>query len=79
MKEQIIEYIKKDILLQEDFELKADDELLISGLIDSVNVMRLVTYLESIAEITVPPEDLIIENFNTANDIENYVNTKKAN
>ena len=50
-----------------------DEELLVSGLVDSIGVMRLVVYLEQQCEITIPPQDVTIEHFATINTITAYL------
>ena len=57
--------------------VRDDEELLISGLIDSIGVMRLVTYLEQHYAITIPPQDVIIEHFATIDTIITYL-TKRV-
>ena len=42
-----------------------DDDLLGSGLLDSLSVMLLVFFIEQEFGIEVPPEDVTIENFQT--------------
>lgn len=50
-----------------------DDNLLMSGLIDSIGMMRLVSFIEEQFGFAVPPEDFTIENFSSVNSIVNYV------
>ena len=59
-------------------EIADDEDLLLSGLIDSLGVMRLVRHLEATYAITVPPEDVVIEHFATVNDIAAYVQHRKV-
>lgn len=52
----------------------ADDEgLLLSGLVDSLGVMRLVSFIESSFDIKVPSSDLRLENFANLAAISAYV------
>ena len=46
-----------------DIDLEAN--LLTSGMIDSIGIVRLIAELEQQLGVTVPPEDLIPENFRT--------------
>ncbi|QIE47929.1 acyl carrier protein (plasmid) [Pseudohalocynthiibacter aestuariivivens] len=43
-------------------EFQDGDELLLSGLLDSLSVMRLVAFLEMEFGITIPPEDITVTN-----------------
>ena len=56
-----------------EIELSPEDDLLGSGLIDSMGVMRLVGFVEETFKIKIPPEDIIIENFMDVKAITNYV------
>jgi len=66
------QYIIKE-LLNRDIELAEDDALLSTGKVDSLGMVRLLGFIEDHFQITVPPEDLIIENFATINIIANYL------
>lgn len=70
----IIEYIKDNLLTgKPEIELLPEDDLLGSGLLDSMGVMRLVGFVEETFHITVPPEDIVIEHFMDVKAITNYV------
>lgn len=57
----------------------ADDEnLLLSGLIDSLGVFELVAFLEKTFSIAVPLDEVVLENFTSVATIEAYVAAKKA-
>jgi acyl carrier protein len=57
-------------------DLKEDDDLLLSGLIDSMGVVRLINFLEEEIKIHVPPEDVTIEHFLTIQAIAGYVESR---
>ena len=72
--EIIINYIQKNLLGGKDaIELSPEDDLLASGLLDSMGVMRLVGFVEETFNIKIPPEDIVIENFMDVKAITNYV------
>lgn len=77
MEETIVNYIKEE-LLGGSFEddILADDDLLNSGLIDSLGIMRLISFVEEKYGIKVPPQDMVIENFVSAEAIAQYIQTK---
>ncbi len=54
-------------------EIGDTDELLISGLLDSLDVMTLVSFIEETYDISVPFSDVVIENFETVTAIRRYV------
>lgn len=63
---------------QEDVSLTADDNLLISGLIDSLGIIQLVKYVEKENDITIAPGEITLKNFKTINAIVNFVEKKKT-
>jgi acyl carrier protein len=70
----IINYIQENLLAgKEAIELSPEDDLLGSGLLDSMGVMRLVGFVEETFNIKIPPEDIVIENFMDVKAITNYV------
>lgn len=50
-----------------------DEELLLSGLLDSLAVMSLVAEVERVTGQRVPPTDIVIENFSTLQAIAAYM------
>ncbi|UZD23484.1 acyl carrier protein [Algoriphagus halophytocola] len=74
MTQELIQYITKAI----DQPIQADEELLSTGLIDSITIMKVIAYLEETYQVKVPPQDMVIENFNTVNSISDYVTQLKA-
>ena len=80
MQEALIEFITQELLYgEEDMELMADDSLLTSGLLDSLGVMQLINFIEEEFAVSVSPEDITIENFQSINVITNYISQRQAN
>jgi acyl carrier protein len=70
----VIKYIQENLLGGKGtIELLPEDDLLGSGLLDSMGVMRLVGFVEETFNIKIPPEDIVIENFMDVKAIMNYV------
>ncbi|MGH1365055.1 MAG: acyl carrier protein [Calditrichia bacterium] len=69
------EFINKE-LLSGSFEVETDESLLADGMVDSLGMLRLVTFIEETYETRIPPEDLIIENFHTIDVIAGYLTLK---
>jgi acyl carrier protein len=61
VKAAIKDYVISELLSGKD--ISENDDLLLSGLVDSLGVMRLVTHLEQQYSIKIPPEDVTIEHF----------------
>ena len=64
-------FILRELLGGADVE--DQDDLLLSGLVDSMGIMRLVSFIEDESGQSVPPEDVIIDNFSSIATITGYV------
>ena len=78
MKERLARYIAHDLLNQGQLVITDDEDLLGSGLLDSLSVMSLVHFIEQELHIAVPAEDVTIENFVSLAAIEQYLATREA-
>lgn len=73
-RESLRNYIQNDLLAnQAGVNIGYDDDLLLSGLLNSLSVMRLVSHIQERYHIQVPVEDVIIENFATVQALANYL------
>ena len=61
----IIDFIRNEVLKDADHVLDPEENLLASGLIDSVGIMRLVRHLEQTLSLSIPAGDLVPGNFRT--------------
>ena len=55
-----------------------DDNLLLSGLIDSLGVMQLVAFIQSENNIKVEPREITLKNFKTINSIVGFIERKQS-
>ena len=79
MKDKVAEYISRELMSRKDGEtITPDQDLLISGLLDSLGVMSLVHFLEQEFEVGIPPEDVTIENFQTVEAICGYLSGRNG-
>lgn len=78
MQKTILDYIQENLLNNDDITLSADDDILGSGLVDSLGIMKIIQFIEKKFEVKVPPEDMIIENFISVNAMEIYLNGLKT-
>lgn len=77
MNEIILAYIKEELLnneIEDDFD--DNEDLLGSGILDSLGMVQLIAFVEKEFKVEVGPEDMVIENFMTVNHIVNYVEGK---
>lgn len=75
-KSQIREFILTKLLNGRD--VSDDENLLLSGLIDSLGVFELIAFLEKSFGLTIPLDEVVLENFTSINTIDVYVGTKQA-
>jgi acyl carrier protein len=59
-----------------DTELKEGENLLANGIMDSLGILKLVSFIEQKFDIRVPDEDVTVQNFRTLKDIANYLESK---
>ena len=71
--EEIRKIIQDEILNEPDFEIEADQDLLLSETLDSLRVTLLVQHLETVYDVSIPPEDVTLENFSTLECIADYL------
>ena len=72
MKDKLKVFIEQE-LLSEKKDVLYDDNLLVSGLVDSLGFIKIIQFLEKTYEVTIPPKDMLIENFMNINAIEKYM------
>lgn len=70
---KIIRFISSALLGGETVD--ASDELLLSGKLDSLGVMSLVAFIEKEKGISIPAQDLTMENFTSVDAISDYLRT----
>lgn len=58
--------------------VEVEENLLEEGAVDSLGMIRLVTWIEEIWSVAVPPEDFTIENFHTVAAVARYVDAALA-
>ena len=63
VKSRLRQFIQQDLLMGRAPTLADDEELLLSGLVDSLGAVRLITFIETDLGVKIPAEDVIIENF----------------
>ena len=52
----------------------ADEDLLLTGQIDSLGIATLIAYLEELRGAAIPPQDVTLENFATIASMTEYLN-----
>lgn len=69
-KQRIREFITTELLEgTHSGPLSDDQDLLLSGLVDSLGVVRMIDFLEQSMDVSIPPEDVTLEHFQTVDKI----------
>jgi acyl carrier protein len=75
---QIQQYIAENLLFSDRFPYEPDTSFLREGVLDSMGVMELVTYVATAFEIQVDPQDVTPENFDSVNRLANFIRQRQA-
>ena len=67
------EYIREELMNGSNSELDETENLLAAGIIDSLGILRLVSFVEEKFGIEVPDEDVTIDNFQSVKSMSDYV------
>lgn len=76
IQKQVKEFLYDESLKEEFDELTSSDSLLEAGIIDSVKMLELITFIEETFGIKVDEDDLFPENFDSLQAIEEFINSK---
>ena len=61
--EQLIEILKG---LHEEIDFENAEGLVDEGILDSLDIVSLVTEIDAVFDVHIPPEEIVPENFNSA-------------
>lgn len=75
-KDQIREFVKEAAQRKGVTDVTDTLSLVQSGVIDSLGIFRLVSFLEENCKVRIADEEIVGENFETIDDIERFVTTK---
>lgn len=75
VRELVRRFIKDSFLVD---DVKDDESFLASGIIDSLGVMQLVTFIESEFQVRVADPDLVPDNFDSVEKVSAFVERKLA-
>ena len=69
-------YIGSELMDAPVDDLDRDEELLVSGLLDSLAIAQLIDYLEQRTGLDIPPQDLVADNFRSVSAMLTYLGTR---
>ena len=77
VREQIRRYIAENLLFSDDdFPYDDDSSFLKNGVVDSTGVMELVAYVEKEFGLTVLPQEVVPDNFDSVSNLARYIQKK---
>jgi len=71
-------FIAAELMYTEDDDLSSEEPLLGSGIVDSLGIMRLVSYIEEEFGVLVPEEELVPDHFQTVSRLAAFVGRLQA-
>ncbi len=78
IEETIRAYIAKEILFSDRYGYSDDASFLDEGIVDSMNVLQIVMFIEKKFAIRVEDEEVIPNNFDSVAKLANYVRSKMS-
>jgi len=69
----LLDYIKRVLVRGRKPDLKVDDDLLSTGLLDSLGILQLVTFVEERFGIKMLDEDVVFEHFESVEALAAYL------
>lgn len=79
VKEQIRQYVAENFLFSDNgFELDNDESFLEAGVVDSLGVLELVTFVEENFDVQVPDEEIVPDNFDSVDRLADYIGRKRS-
>jgi acyl carrier protein len=72
-------FITENILFSDNgYPYKLEDSFLEKGIVDSMNVMEIVAFVEETFGVTIKDSDIVPSNFDSIANITKFVETKKS-
>ena len=75
----LMDYIRTEILKGRNNGITPNDNLLDSGVLDSLGILQLVAFIDERLGIQVPDEDVVYENFYSVNALSTYLEKLQKN
>jgi len=77
--QELEQFIRKEILVKDDAStLDPEESLLETGVVDSLGILRLVTFIEERFGVVIGDVDVVPENFETIKAMESLIERRRA-
>jgi acyl carrier protein len=74
----ITDFLATELLGASGPKIDPDENLFVSGHVDSLGIMRLIAHLETELALEIPPADLVPDNFRSVRVMAEYLNRMAA-
>ena len=79
LNQELLQFVRSELAPGGDAaSIDEQTQLIDSGVIDSMALMRLIAFVEERAAVRIPDEDVVPDNFQSINDIRSLVDRLKA-
>jgi acyl carrier protein len=69
----LMDYIKNELLHGRHKNFTEKDDLLESGILNSLGILQIVAYVEDNLDLDIPSEDVVYENFHSVSALATYL------
>lgn len=73
VEQQLIDFVNDEVSLDPSATVVGETDLLLTGLVDSLGVIRIVHWMEDTLGLVVDPADVVLDNFQTVDQMVAYV------
>jgi acyl carrier protein len=74
----LTEFVHKELAQGRVAEIKPDDDLLATAVIDSLGILQLVMFVEQRFAVQIPDEDVLVENFRSIAALSDYLDKRRT-
>jgi acyl carrier protein len=75
---RLVDMIANEVVVHHDEVVRADTDLLMTGLVDSLGVVRIVGWMEDELDLSIDPTDVTLDNFQTVERMVAYVGRRAS-
>lgn len=73
----LADYLTREIAVGRARQIGPDDDLIASGILDSLGLMQLVLFIEESLSLKIPDEEVVIDNFRTVRILAEYIDQNR--
>lgn len=73
----LIDYVQSELAKGRKSQIHPEDDLLSEGILDSLGILQLVSFIEETFNVEIDDEDVVLENFMTISALQNFIESKK--